>query len=244
MSGVISDRFEAMLETMANVLASGDEQASSEWCQQYRRFRIEGEARLASSAGFKGPGTPELSSGVRQRQLAIHLLEPLQTYLAGLPRNTVLDGLDADCGYGYGTDLIASLYLTSVLGYRIRMAACLGEPVRLNSYVTSTFRSFVLLPTPLAKIRRQYNIVFSIFQLQRHLDPSYVANHLRELAKERVFLIAPFEEPTDRLTPGHKSRIDLPFLEAQGAENIEVIASPAWGAVTGRKVVRFQFGPL
>lgn len=239
MVAIINDQFSGMLETMSNIVASGDKHAATQWSAEYRQFRIEIEARLSNETGFKGTGTAELSLGARHRQFASDILPSIQGYLQGLPRGTVLDVLDAECGYGYSTDLIASLYATSALGYRMRMGACTSEYNRLNLYVRSNFRSFTLYRDDVSTLRRKFDLVLSIFHLQRHTDAPAMLRRLCELATRRVFVLAPYVEKLP-LTRGHRLSIDVNLLDECRAENVRTFRSPGWGFDDSYSVVSFE----
>jgi len=236
---VLEQHFAALTEIAGNMLESADLTAIQEWGREYKKFSGVIETKSSANSGWSKSPSVDFSLGPRLRELMIRLIGPIQQYLARSPMNTVFDVLDAECGFGHGTDLLASMYLTSTLGYRLRVVACCSDGQRLG-YLNTMFRTFICVPQPLASIRRQFDLVLSPFGAQRYANVVQYLETLQGLARQRVFLIAPYAEPSNRLAAGHRSVIDDNLLTQVDAENVHIAVSPAWGRVEGMKVVQFQ----
>ena len=227
MSDWTYDQFEKLMNILKN-LASMDSVELGKWQEGFKRFSNEAERQLTTLIGSSA-NSVELTVGARERQHVIDLLPKLQNYQRSFPAGHVFDVLHADCGYGYGTNLLGSLYLTSALGYRCRVAGYqIGKAYR--QYTPAIARHFAYVSRPLESIERKYDIVFSVFQIQKTINAAEYCARLQRLASGRVFISAPYNETEQGRTKGHLMCVDDAFLASLNARAVEIYQTQAWGA--------------
>jgi len=77
---------------------------------------------------------------------------------------------------------------------------------------------------------QQWDIVICSHTIEHVPEPLAFCRRLRELARHRVFVAAPFEERADILTNGHINIFDEAFLQELGPLSVAKVKSAAWGA--------------
>lgn len=234
MSTVLSARFEEFGDYVESVMFSGDRRLAGDAAKETRSLLRRIEEMQSRCAGYSAGPSLDLSYGARQKRLALSLLEPLEAILDARPKGAVLDVLDADCGFGHSAEFFGALYATSALGRRIRMVACTSSP-KAALYAQSMARNVALTGKALADLERRYDVVLSVFHLQRTIEPAAVCAHMQSLARDRVLVVAPYAEEPGALAKGHLSVVDDGMLERIGAEEALITRNPGWGG----QIVRF-----
>lgn len=218
----------------------GDTQSIRTWSAGYRNAALAAETALSGYVGGAGQASIFATAGARERRRMMHLIEPIENYLKTLPRGEVLSLLDVDCGFGHGTALLSSLFQSTALGYRLRVLGIERNEKNATYAAANAIRYHIARRKP-EDSADAYDLVTSCFSLQRQSDPIRYAAQMCALARKRVFVLAPYEEPSASLIKTHRVSIDGRLLGALQAQNIHIRPSPAWG--NGRddyKVVSFE----
>ena len=216
-------------DELRSAVASGDRRRIDAALLDYRRLGDAVEEAVAPSVRAS-PDIPIRRSTLPQStQFMIDLLPHLQRYLASTPRGRALDVLDVGPGNGHGTGLLASLYATSRLGYTMRVTAVdvvehYFDYIRVTSPLVNTMRADVFT------MDQRFDLVLASHVIEHVPDPVRFCRRLQQLARECVFVVAPYNEPRDRLTKGHRNVIDAALVEQLDADDVHVMKSVAWGA--------------
>ena len=187
---------------------------------------------LASPADSRDPDKPlGAQRGVRSMQYMIELLPHIQRLVAEQPRGTVLRVVDIGPGTGHGTALLAELYDSGALGYRMKVTG-LDIVDTWATYITTTFPNVRFVQADAYEHDRVYDIVLSTHAIEHIPDPVRFCRRMQEMARLAVFVSAPFNEPADRLTQGHINVIDDAFVAELDPVEAHVHQSACWGAFT------------
>jgi SAM-dependent methyltransferase len=167
--------------------------------------------------------------GVQSMQFMIDLLPRLQTLLATFPRGRSFEVLDVGPGAGLGSALLAHLYGTGRLGYRMNVKALDISPLYRN-YIRSITSRIPFIADDIFVHEGRYDIVIASHVIEHVPDPVAFVRRLQDLARIAVFIVAPFNEPADNLTKGHVNVIDETMVQAMQPTWHRAINSVSWGA--------------
>lgn len=171
----------------------------------------------------------ELRSGAQSKQFMIDLLPYIQDHLATYSRGRTFSVLDVGPGTGHGTALLSSLYASSHLGYRLNVTA-VDIVDHYHAYIRLIGRHMCHKVDDIFRMTERFDIVIASHVIEHVHDPVGFCHRLRELAKQVVFIVAPFNEPRDRLTKGHRNVInDTTIAELKPTRTI-IMNSVSWGA--------------
>lgn len=171
----------------------------------------------------------EYSNGIASRQFMIDVLGHIQAYISDFPPRTNFSVLDVGCGSAYGTELLASLYANTTLGYKFSVTG-LDINKTYKPIIDFFHKNMIFLEMPLHHLDMKYSIVVCNQVIEHLNDPVGFVSDLIQKCSGRVFITTPYEEPRDRLTRGHKSSFSLDFVEKTKPLHWEVYTSPAWGS--------------
>lgn len=219
---------EGFTSRLAAAQARGDQAAVNGLLEEYVAFAKQIE-EMVSPENRRAKGRPlELVSGAQSKQFMADLLPTLQTYLREYPRGHVFDVLDVGPGTGHGSNLLASMYATAEFGYRMRVTA-LDISDTYRDYFRAVCRYVRFVHEDLNDHDRVYDIVLASHVIEHVPDPIPFCRLMQARSRGRVFVIAPFNEPADRLTPGHINVLDEEFLEELDPLEVDRVPSAAWG---------------
>jgi hypothetical protein len=183
-----------------------------------------------SPAHRRRQGWPlELGAGVQAKQYMIELLPHVQRHLATYERGRELSLLDVGPGTGHGTELLASMYASGELGYRL-VVTTVDVDDSYQRYIRVIGRHIDHRIGNIYTMNETYDLVTASHVIEHVLQPLQFCRRLQELARGAAFIVAPFNEPRDRLTVGHRNVIDHAFLEELQPRWYEIVHSPGWGA--------------
>lgn len=175
------------------------------------------------------PRDLEVKGGAQSKSFMVDLIPLIHEFLGTQPRGALLTLLDVGCASGHGTNLLASLYQSSrSLGYRLRVT---GLDIR------DDYRSHVRLFCPYIShvvndiylFEQTFDMVISSHTIEHVPNPGQFCRRLQELAKHRVFIVAPFDEPEEGRTIGHINSFDDSFIASLNPIRVLKMENPAWG---------------
>lgn len=169
------------------------------------------------------------TSGAQSLQFMVDLLPHIQKLIGTYPRKTKFTVLDVGPGLGTGTELLAQMYSRVRLGYRMKVTAI---------DITTAFRDYLLAIAPRVTFvhgdvferEEKYDIIIASHVIEHVPDPIGFSKRLQELANIAVFVAAPYDEPADKLIPGHIQVIDDAVIDALKPTSYELVHSASWGA--------------
>lgn len=169
------------------------------------------------------------AKGDRQsRQFMADILPTIRRYIRNFPEGTTFDVLDVGPGTGSGTQLLASLYETKQMGYRLNVST-----TDISEHYVNYMLAFCPTVTPgvgnIFSMDSTYDIVIASHVIEHVPEWREFARRLQETARGAVFLCAPYREPFETKSQTHVNIIDDEFLAAIGAEDIHLMESPGWG---------------
>lgn len=196
---------------------------------QYLEYRRDVEDALSPSVR-PNPEVPLwASTGPQSTQFMVDLLPQLQRYLATTPRGRIVDVLDVGPGNGHGTALLSSLYSSARLGYSMRITAT-DIIDHYHNYIRVIAPRVRLVVQDIYSMGETFNIVIASHVIEHVPDPLRFSRQLQALATECAFIVAPYQEPRDRLTKGHRNVIDAALIDQLNADEVTIMRSVAWGA--------------
>lgn len=189
----------------------------------------------------------ERKGGVQSMQFMIDILPFINKYLKTHEHSSRFRVLDVGVGAGFGTDLLARLYASGILGYKFNID---GLDIRSNyhEYCNTRHGSFNHVVGDIydEKFTRMYDIVICSHVIEHVANPSDFIRRLREIARNRIFVAGPFNEPPAQLTRGHIHSFNNLFFDENPPDNLSIILSPGWGAFMEPPYEMFiaEYGPL
>lgn len=223
----VADHFKALRASIMAAAEARDKTSMLAYAAQFRELARETERAFSL---YTDP-TSDVSvdtRGTQSRQFMIDLLPYIQRYLRTNPRGTVFDVLDVGPGSGLGTAMLANLFLSSRLGYRMRVSAIDLFPT-WSVYMAAFVPNVRMIVGDIFKLQETFDIVVCSHVIEHVQEYPAFVDRLQKIARKRVFLCAPFEE-TPLVTKGHINSIDRNFLR-----NLDVVSEPvlinsaAWG---------------
>jgi len=199
------------------------------WAENRARLRVQSE-QIAGAIGRPSVEEIEANGGAQSRAFMIEMLPHIWSHLRTYPAGSTFTVLDVGPGAGYGSELLASLHNTDFLGYRlvvdtVDLSTDYADVIRFHSKFIRNNRY-----EDIFEMSDTYDIVIASHVIEHVENPLEFVNRLREFARQRVFVYAPFDEPQEALTPGHISVLDKAFLANFNNDEWTLVHSIAWGA--------------
>lgn len=221
------DRFISDLES---AVSRNDRSVALEMLKDYRQFveQVEAAVSPATERRLRNRRPLALGPGVQSKQFMIDLLPSIQSFLNRHPRDSVFDVLDVGAGAGHGSNLLASLYATSELGYRLRVTALDINDV-YELYIAAACRYVRFVKEDVFHIDRTFDVVLASHVIEHVAEPIAFCRQLQRVATGMVVIATPFKEPVEGRTKGHLHSFDESFVEELAPASFQVINSEAWG---------------
>lgn len=224
------ESFGRFVEDLESAVSRGEKTVALGLIEEYRKLvqRVEEVVSPSTRKRLRDGRPIALGSGVKSRQFMIDLLPSIQAYLNRHPRGSVFEVLDVGAGSGHGSNLLASLYATSQLGYRLKVAALDINDMH-ELYIAAACRYVRFLEADIFKLDRSFDIVIASHVIEHVPEPLAFCRQLQRLATGAVFIAAPFNEPVEGRTKGHINSFDDSFLDELAPASFELVNSQAWG---------------
>lgn len=227
--------FDELADRAQQVFAEGvDKSLQDTFYQRFREFNDKlMVATNPKHLEWAHPRELEVKRGAQSKAFMMDLLPHIQAFLATEPRNSTLTVLDVGCAGGHGTNLLSSLYQSAhSLGYRLQVTGLdivddYQPHLRLFCpYITHRVADIYELD----ERKDTYDLVISSHTVEHVPEPLKFIRRMQTLARKRVFITAPFNEPEEGRTEGHINSFDDRFLASLEAVSLTKLHSPAWGA--------------
>jgi len=197
-------------------------------------FNLQLEKHLAhDEIGFL-----ETRSGAHSKSFMIDLLPVIQTYFSKFKKGSAFEILDVGCGTGHGSNLLASLYQSMILGYRARVSAVDIDP-NYHEYIKVFCPYIDHKIIDIYDINRSYDVVIASHVVEHVPDPIAFCRRLQQLSRGIVINCAPFKENPELLTQGHINIFDDEFINELDPIQVEYIENAGWGQFMNPKYKMF-----
>lgn len=154
----------------------------------------------------------EYYAGAQSKEFMRAIIPTIQTYMSKHPRATKFDVLDVGAGTCHGSNLLASMYQSSQLGYRMRVSAL--DITDKHAAYASVFAPAVRhIVADIYGLNRTYDIIVCSHVIEHVPNPEQFVDRLLEMSRGIVVVCAPFEENAEAMTAGHINRFGQDFLK-------------------------------
>jgi hypothetical protein len=172
----------------------------------------------------------EARGGAQSKAFMIDLLPYIWAHFRRYPRGTSFTALDVGPGAAFGSELLASLHASSFLGYPT--AVDVIDVNRTYEHLIRTKHHFIrrAIFGNIYELETKYDIVICSAVIEHVPEPLRFVRRLQAVAKQKVFVLAPFEEDPNVMAAGHINRFDYDFLANFEKHECHLIESIAWGA--------------
>ena len=224
------DWLERYVEELESAVSSNDKSTALGLIQQYRELVRRVEDLVSPPPDQRArPSLPlALGSGTQSQQFMIDLLPSIQAFLNQDSRGSNFEVLDVGPGTGHGSNLLASLYASTELGYRLRVTA-LDVNDFYELYIAAACRHVRFIKQNIFRLDRTYDIVIASHVIEHVPEPLGFCRQLQRLATGAVFIATPFKEPEENRTQGHVNSFDESFVEELAPKSSQIVNSEAWG---------------
>lgn len=176
----------------------------------------------------KPPDWFETWSGSQSRAFAIDVLPVLFDYMRSKPAGARFSILDVGCGTGHGSQLLALLFGRGIFGYHATVTGI---------DIVERWRNHIAVACPhvdhrvgdIFDLSESWDIVFCSHTIEHVEDWQGFCRRLQELARERVFITAPFMEPPTSMVPGHLHSFTEADIRSLDPVRFEIKGSLGWG---------------
>lgn len=226
---IIKNNFEIIIRELQSAIETNNTEKLTELTTLFAKFYVDYEGLISKTVDKDSEMPVEFQHGCQSRQFMIDMLPMIQRYLHTLKRGSVLDVIDVGPASGLGTHLLASLYARSRLGYRMRVHA-IDIRDRWKNYIQAMCPHIAsLIIDDIYRLDRRFDIVICSHVIEHVPYPEDFVRRLQQIAKNRVFLCAPYNEDRDTMSKSHCNIIDEFFINKFCPVNIDLIKSPGWG---------------
>jgi 2-polyprenyl-3-methyl-5-hydroxy-6-metoxy-1,4-benzoquinol methylase len=224
------DWLERFVEELESAVSRNDKSTALGLIGEYRVFveRVEEVISPLTEQRLRDLRPLALRSGIQSQQFMIDLLPLIQAFLNLHPRGSELTVLDVGAGTGHGSNLLASLYASKELGYRLRVTA-LDVNDLYELYIAAACRHVRFIKQNIFRLDRTYDIVIASHVIEHVPEPLAFCRQLQRLATGAVFIVTPFKEPEENRTQGHINSFDESFVEELAPKSFQIVNSESWG---------------
>lgn len=173
----------------------------------------------------------ETRNGCQSRVFVIDILPYLWRVLYKYPFGSTISLCDVGPGSGYGTELIGALH-KGFLGWKINVTAVdIKDSYSLYKQLFHRYYEFRMQDIFSETMKNEsFDFVYCSHVIEHVKEPRRFVSRLQELCKDTVFLVAPYKENGEMITPGHINIFDQTFINLLQPREVHLIESQAWGA--------------
>lgn len=145
------------------------------------------------------------------------------------PKHGPISVLDVGPGTGHGANFLGQVTSAGFLGH---------QSVVRTIDIEATYQNYIGSKHPYVEKalvgdiylhEDSYDVVVCSHVIEHVPDPARFIRRLQSLARYKVVLCAPWQEPSDSLSPGHVNSFDEDFLAQLEVESFSLKNSVGWG---------------
>lgn len=170
----------------------------------------------------------ELQGGAQSKQFMIQLLPHIHAYMSNFPLGSQFSVLDIGPGSGFGSQLLASLYQRTFLGYKISVQTTDISPDYIN--FAKFFCPYInAIQQDIFTLENSYDIVIASHVTEHVPNWRPFVERMKALSRGIVIVCSPYREDKTKVTYGHCNIFDDAELAEIKPKEIHLVESPAWG---------------